>query len=597
MCRCNCFAALLSCGFLVFAVHGAPTIDPVPIQTIPAGKSLIVPITAASPSGQPLTYTVTSNTNRIGVVMHTNNPFWQLTVAQAAASNAPGAFQTPFRGGLVWVTNVGAMTFMLFPEYAPHTVNVFQGLTTAGFYNSNTIFHRVATNFVIQGGDPLTNGSGGLTFRYDDEFHPQAIFTGNGQLAVANSGKDTDNCQFFVTVGPQRVLDFGYTLFGQLTRGFGVLTNINHTAVNTNNSRPLADEIIQLASFVTNTTDTVLTLTATNVSGITGTITVIADAGAGGRATNTFTVKTVNDTNSNGGPILFPSDTVTNLVGPANKVLTNTIHSIGLDGQQLYWFPAWNPGNAITNLSVNFSNNVFRGLTYSVTNKNGELQFFVPPTNNYVGTVAVLFDVSSDPNWLFYYTFGLPIPPYDEQVISFVFGDTPIVGQSNSPTVLAGSPFTNVLVATFTNGVPGSAPTNFIASINWGDNVITAGSIGTNSSGQKIILGGHTYTWPGVYPVYVNVSSSIGASATILSWVKAIPTAPRLSLGAPPVLGANGFGFNLEMVSGLAGSIQFSTNLQDWTTLTTFNGTNSPLPFRDQSATNSSRRFYRAVVQ
>ena len=58
------------------------------------------------------------------------------------------------RGGMATVTNVGNLTFMLFPEYAPHTVNVFQGLTTSGFYNSNTIFHRVVTNFVIQGGDP-----------------------------------------------------------------------------------------------------------------------------------------------------------------------------------------------------------------------------------------------------------------------------------------------------------------------------------------------------------------------------------------------------------------------------------------------------------
>ena len=142
----------------------APVIDPIPAATIPAGKSLIVPITASSTNGRPLTFTITSSTNAIAVVPHTNNPFWKLSVVQAAAANAPGAFSTPFRGGTATVTNVGDLTFMLFPEYAPHTVSIFQGLSASGFYNSNTIFHRVIAGFMIQGGDPLTNGTGGLVF-------------------------------------------------------------------------------------------------------------------------------------------------------------------------------------------------------------------------------------------------------------------------------------------------------------------------------------------------------------------------------------------------------------------------------------------------
>ncbi len=136
----SCVMGLLACVSLAVASQAAPVIDPIPSVTIPAGKSLILPVTATSPSELPLTYTATSNTNGIAVVMHTNNPFWQLTVAQAAATNAPGAFKTPFRGGLVTVTNVGAMTFMLFPEYAPHTINVFQGLTTSGFYTATPFF-------------------------------------------------------------------------------------------------------------------------------------------------------------------------------------------------------------------------------------------------------------------------------------------------------------------------------------------------------------------------------------------------------------------------------------------------------------------------
>src|ERR1019366_6510473 len=159
----------------------------------------------------------------------------------------------------------------------------------------NTIFHRVVSGSIIQGGDPNTNGTGGPVFRFDDEYYPKALFTGNGQLAMANSGKDTDGSQFFVTIGPQRSLDFSYTLFGQLLRGFNVLTNIEYVAAN-GASRPLADVIITRASLVPDTSDTVLTLTGTNLVGVSGTISVIADDGAGGRTTNTFTATTVTNT-------------------------------------------------------------------------------------------------------------------------------------------------------------------------------------------------------------------------------------------------------------------------------------------------------------
>jgi cyclophilin family peptidyl-prolyl cis-trans isomerase len=588
---------VLACVLVAVSGEGAPTIDPIPNVTIPAGKSLIVPVTATSPGGLPLTYTATSNTNGIAVVMHTNNPFWQLTVAQAAPTNAPGAYKTPFRGGAVTVTNVGTMTFMLFPEYAPHTINVFQGLTTSGFYNSNTIFHRVVTNFVIQGGDPQTNGLGGLVFQYNDEFNPQAIFSGNGQLALANSGKDTDGSQFFVTVGQQRFLDFGYTLFGQMVRGFGVLSNIVNTAADTN-SRPLADEIIQSAAYVTNTSDTVLTLTATNFSGIAGRITVIVDDGAGGRATNTFNATTVNDTNSNNNPILYPINSVTNLVAARNHTLTNFITALELDGEPLYWFPLFADQaslNASSNASINLSTNVFRSLTYNLGNSNGQCEFFLTATNNYIGPITVYFEVSSSSSWFTYFQYGFPLPPYDQQPFTFVFGDTPISGQSNAVAVLAGAAFSNVLMATFTNGTPGSALTNFTAAINWGDNTITAGTIATNGAGQKVVLGGHAYSYPGAYPVYVTVQSSIGASATILSYITAI-TAPKLSLGPSPPFGANGFTFNLQIATGVSGSIQVSSDLANWTTLTNFTATSSTLTFRDPTATNSSRRFYRAVV-
>jgi len=430
-----------------------------------------------------------------------------MSVVQAAPSNAPGAFPTPFRDGVVTVTNVGDMTFMLFREFAPHTVDVIQGLTESAFYTSNTIFHRVVTNFVIQGGDPNTNGTGGPVFRYDDEFNPQAIFSGNGQLALANSGKDTDGSQFFVTCGPQRFLDFGYTLFGQLVRGFSVLTNIINTPADTN-SRPLADVIITKASFVPDNFETVLTLAGTNLAGVLGTISVIADDGAGGRATNSFTATTVADANFDQA-FIYPN-TVTNLVAPMNVPLTNTVAATNLQGTANYWFDYWADYNS-TNTTI--------------TATNGQL--VVKPNANFVGSTRHYIVVSTNSQWNLYYSYGLSLPPYDLQQYTFAFGDTPIVAQAANFTAFALMPFTNQLLATFTNGVPASSTNNFTAFINWGDNSTNSGVMALGSNGQKEVLGSHTYTNAGDYPIYLTIQSTVGASATVVS-TAIVP--PSLSL-------------------------------------------------------------------
>ena len=327
------------CAMLVSHLRAAPVIDPISSASIPAGKSLTLPITASSPNGRPLSYTVTSSTNRITVEIHTNNPFWKISVVQVTTNGAPGAFQTPFRGSVATVTNLGDMTFMLFRDRAPKTVDVFQGFTAAGFYNSNTIFHRVIPNFMIQGGDPQTNGLGGPILRYDDEFHSRTIFSGHGQLALANSGKDTCGSQFFITQGRQRFLDFGYTLFGQLLRGGNVLTNAINTPRNAND-RPFADVIITRASFVTNYTDTVITLTGTNLAGVTGTIQVIADDGlVGGRVTNSFTATTVSDASNSDAFLKTPA--VTNLFLTSGIRHTNYIQAQDLEGNVLYYYAGY----------------------------------------------------------------------------------------------------------------------------------------------------------------------------------------------------------------------------------------------------------------
>jgi cyclophilin family peptidyl-prolyl cis-trans isomerase len=553
-------------GTLVFSASAAPVIDPIPNASIPAGKTLILPVTASSPNGWPLTFTATSSTNRITIEIHTNNPFWKMSVVQAAAGNPPGSFPTPFRGGVVTVTNIGDMTFMLFRDLAPHTVDVIQGLTAGGMYTSNTIFHRVIAGFMNQGGDPSTNGTGGPVFRFDDEFNPRAIFSGNGQLAMANSGKDTDGSQFFVTVAPYRYGDFGYTLFGQLLRGFNVLSNINNTATDAN-SRPLADVIITRASFVPDNFDTVLTLTGTNAVGVAGTISVVADDGAGGRTTNSFTATTVADGNFDQA-FIYPQ-TVTNLVAPVNVPLTNYVAATNLQGSQVYWFDYWQDLNS-TNSTISSTSG----------------QLLVKPNTNFIGNTGHYIVVSTNSQWNLYYYYGLSLPPYDLQLYTFAFGDTVISAVPTNFTATALMPFTNLLLATFTNGVPNSATNNFTSFINWGDNSTNGGLIVTNLAGWKEVRGSHTYTNAGNYPVYLTLQSIYGASATVVCTGSVPPVVSLTRMGTTNVVGwpAWATDYQLQSATNIAGP--------NWPAVTNF----SVLTGYDSVVTNSTTNgacFYR----
>ena len=538
------------------STYAAPVIDLIPAASVPAGKSLTIPITATSSNGRPLAYTITSSTNRITVEVHTNNPFWKMSVVQFAASNAPGAFQTPFRGGIATVTNIGDMTLMLFKDRAPRSVDVFKGLSCAGFYNSNTIFHRVIPGFMIQGGCPLTNGTGGPIFRYDDEFNSRAMFSGSGQLALANSGKDTDGSQFFITLGPQRFLDFGYTLFGQLLRGFNVVTNVINTPRNSTNTtdRPYADVIITRASLVTNTTDMVITLTGTNLAGVSGTIQVIADDGlAGGRVTNTFMATTVADASNSQAFLKMPP--ITNLFLTAGIRYTNYIQAQDLEGNAVSYFAEY--------VDLVTLNNATNGNIYA----DGGLAFTIVP--GYVGPLKFKVYAGSD-----------------EQIVTFAVGDTALTATATNLTARPLVGFTNQVLATFTNGVPNSPTGNFMASINWGDNSITTGVILTNISGRKEVRGTHTYTNSGICPIYVTIKSVAGAETNVVSVVTVQPSLSLTRTGTNTILRWPAWAADFRA--------QSHTNLAttNWVSLTN----NSYLIGYENVVTNGSsvtNRFYR----
>jgi peptidyl-prolyl cis-trans isomerase B (cyclophilin B) len=127
----------------------------------------------------------------------------------------------------VMKTNKGDIKLSLYAKEAPITVNNFVFLACEGFYDG-LIFHRVVKEpqpFVIQGGDPRGNGSGGPGYIFNDE-----ISTGLkhelGTLSMANAGPNTNGSQFFITLAPQPALDGKYNVFGKVTDGQSVVNNI-----------------------------------------------------------------------------------------------------------------------------------------------------------------------------------------------------------------------------------------------------------------------------------------------------------------------------------------------------------------------------------
>jgi len=125
-------------------------------------------------------------------------------------------------------TNMGTIKCELLPEVAPKAVENFVGLSDKGYYNKLT-FHRVIDKFMIQGGDPNGNGTGGQSIwggTFDDEFNENYKFDSAGVMAYANRGPNTNGSQFFITLEPTPSLNFHFTIFGKVVDGMDVVKAI-----------------------------------------------------------------------------------------------------------------------------------------------------------------------------------------------------------------------------------------------------------------------------------------------------------------------------------------------------------------------------------
>ncbi len=130
------------------------------------------------------------------------------------------------------MTNKGEIDIQLYPQDAPKTVTNFATLAHIGYYNGLT-FHRVVPGFVIQGGDPNGNGTGGYSIfgpTFEDELNPntpsyQAGYKA-GVVAMANRGPNTNGSQFFIMLADNDQLPHNYTIFGKVTNGMNVVQSI-----------------------------------------------------------------------------------------------------------------------------------------------------------------------------------------------------------------------------------------------------------------------------------------------------------------------------------------------------------------------------------
>jgi peptidyl-prolyl cis-trans isomerase A (cyclophilin A) len=152
-----------------------------------------------------------------------------------------------------FTTSEGKFTIQLHEQDAPKTVENFVGLATGakewtdprtgrkstGPYYNGTIFHRVIEGFMIQGGDPLGQGTGGPGYKFADEFHPKRRHDKAGVLSMANSGPNTNGGQFFITLAPTPWLDNKHSVFGEVTEGMDVVKKIGSTPTSKPGDRPV----------------------------------------------------------------------------------------------------------------------------------------------------------------------------------------------------------------------------------------------------------------------------------------------------------------------------------------------------------------------
>ena len=182
---------------------------------------------------------------------------WSQTRSPDAFFNTYGNFDTAtttasstnnknFMNQITIETSLGNIVIETYDADAPKTVENFITLANKGFYNG-TIFHRVISGFMIQGGDPTGTGMGGPGYKFEDELNPNTesykIGYVRGAVAMANSGPNTNGSQFFI-MHKDMSLPHNYSIFGKVVSGMEVVDAIALQKTNSSD-KPLQDIVMK----------------------------------------------------------------------------------------------------------------------------------------------------------------------------------------------------------------------------------------------------------------------------------------------------------------------------------------------------------------
>jgi large repetitive protein len=527
----------------------SPSFQPIANQTVLGGAPTWLGIDGFDPTGGPLTYTV-----------QVSNPSLLTATLQPSTNKSM----------VINVADYGQMTFQLFNNLAPSTVQHFETIINNGEYNNSTTtpikFYRIAhlgdgSDFVIQGG---RNGVASSLGRFNDEFSTELQFTTAGLLAMAKSTDDTNDAEIFITGGPARFLDMQHTIFGVLTDGNEVRNAIQQSRL-TGDGPPPTDIVITSTQIVTDNQNAALQLKA--AEGASGTSTVTLTVSDGTRTfSQTFNVTVTPDT-ANSAPFLNPIAPITGVQGqPINVQLT------AQDAENNpFFFDATKPASET--------------VAYTVSTNNSTGLVTITPPANFVGTFNVSMgvrQVTSIPT--------TTADPFDTQLVA-------VTVTSSAPTVDLVS--TSDSGASNTDNITNATTLDFLVS-------------GVTSGATVRLLKGATVLATGVVPTGAttinltvpNPGTNLGQGASAITATQTVGTqtspasaalnvtfdsaAPTFSSTSPT---ANPVGFDLaynaqtnEEGSGVVYSlttpptgatINSTTGLVTWTPTTTQAQTNT----------------------
>ena len=309
-------------------LSASPTLASLADITLAAGAPLHIALDAADADGDELSFSISiSNENITGGSL---------------------SYEVPEGNRSMLIsTNYGDMIFELFEQRAPDTTARIIELAESDFYDG-LIFHRVTEYstgipFVIQGGDPDGDGTGGSGVDFDDEFHPTLLHTSAGVLSMAKSNDDTNDSQFFITGSSARHLDFNHSVFGFQTEGEDVREAIEQVAVDAND-KPLTDVVMESVEIFYDTENGTLMLSAPEGASGTADVTVTVDDGNGGTYSRTFTVTVAADSDASANSPPYLGD-IADVSTTVDTPVSFNISAFDLEGDDIYYAGLVNPTN------------------------------------------------------------------------------------------------------------------------------------------------------------------------------------------------------------------------------------------------------------